>query len=85
MLRERLWENCAEREIMGTLCLERICGNTLLGEGLGNTLLRERFGENFAEREIWGTLRCEKKWGNTVLRGRLEEHCAEREIGVKLC
>ena len=46
-MRERLEENCAEIEIGGTLCLERFCGNNLLGE---------RLWEHCLEREIGVTL-----------------------------
>ena len=56
MLRERLGEQCAEREIEEH-CAVRFCENTVLGERLGEHYAERRLGERFAEREIGGT-RC---------------------------
>ena len=47
MLKERLGEQCDEREIGGSLFSDR---------DWGNTVLRERLGEHCAEREITGIL-----------------------------
>ena len=81
MLRERLGEHCAGREIKRTLCGERDLGNTVLCERLRNVVLRGRMGEYCADRESGGTLCCGRDWGNTVLREKLWEHCTERKIG----
>ena len=57
MLRERLGKTVLrEREIGGTMNLDRDWGNTLLRERLGRSVLRGRFGEQCAEIEIGGTL-----------------------------
>ena len=61
---------------------------------MGITVPRERVGEHSAEIEFvekmclernWGTTVLRERLGNTVLRERLGEHCAERDIGGKLC
>ena len=56
MLRKRLGEHCAEREV-GEHCAEREFMGTLCWEiDGGSTVLRDRFEENCAEREIGGSL-----------------------------
>ena len=56
MLRKRLGEHCAEREV-GEHCAERELMGTLCWEiDGGNTVMRDRFGKHCAEREIGGSL-----------------------------
>ena len=47
----------------------------MLREIEGNTELTERLGNTVLRERL----------GNTVLRERLEEHCAVKEIGGRLC
>ena len=56
MLRERLGEHCAERIFVGTVCLERVWGNTVLSESLGEHRNEREIGGNLAKRDFVRTL-----------------------------